>query len=150
MTDLEIPLEKDRHFRYRCFEILPGAISYCLFFTPLILSFINITIAAFFVIGYLLIYFVRSIGVDIRALQGFKTMALYKKLHWDQLLRELGEQQIDETVNITRPAWHYKNIERLNQNPTPVSDPDDIINVAMIATYNESYASLRTNPKLYS
>ncbi|HUD81438.1 MAG TPA: hypothetical protein VMR08_02310 [Patescibacteria group bacterium] len=142
MTDLEIPLEKDRHFRYRCFEILPGAISYCLFFTPLILSFINITIAAFFVIGYLLIYFVRSIGVDIRALQGFKTMALYKKLHWDQLLRELGEQQIDETVNITRPAWHYKNIERLKQNPTPVSDPDDIINVAMIATYNESYEVL--------
>src|ERR1039458_8007155 len=115
MTDIEIPLEKDRHFRYRCFEILPGAISYFLLFLPLILSFINITIAAFFVIGYLLIYFVRSIGVDIRALQGFKTMSLYKKLHWDQLLKELKEKQIDSAIHIFRPDWHYKNIERLKQ-----------------------------------
>jgi hypothetical protein len=147
MTDLEIPLEKDRHFRYRCFEALPGVLSYSLLFLPLILSFINITIAAFFVIGYLLIYFVRSIGVDIRALQGFRTMSLYKKLNWNQLLVELRDKRIDEQVDIIRPDWHQKNIERLKQTPTPVSNPDEILHVAMIATYNESREVLQLTLK---
>jgi hypothetical protein len=57
MTDLEIPYEKDRTRRYRFFEILPGALSWLVLFLPLILSFINVTAATFFILAYILIYF---------------------------------------------------------------------------------------------
>jgi hypothetical protein len=43
MTDLEIPHEEDRHFVYRFFEILPGALSWLMLFMPLILSLFSVT-----------------------------------------------------------------------------------------------------------
>jgi cellulose synthase/poly-beta-1,6-N-acetylglucosamine synthase-like glycosyltransferase len=137
MTDLEIPYEKDRHGWYRVFEIFPGAVTWTLLFMPLILSLINVTFAVIFIVAYLLIYFVRSVGVDIRALQGYRTMRIHQRLHWNQLLTEIETGIIDERVAIERPKWHFSNVARLVAQPTPVK-PSDVIQVAMVATYNES------------
>jgi hypothetical protein len=82
MTDLEIPFEKDRKGHYRFFEILPGFLSYFLLALPLILALINPTASVFFILLYLIIFFVRSLGYSIRAISGYFTMKHHMKLDW--------------------------------------------------------------------
>ena len=80
MTDLEIPFEKDRKGHYRFFEILPGSLSYFLIILPFILSIISATVAVFFALFYLLIFFVQSIAYASRAISGYFIMKKHLKL----------------------------------------------------------------------
>ena len=80
VKDIEIPYEKDRGRRYRFFEILPGATSWSVLILPFVLSTFVPKVVIFFIIAYLLLWFVKSIGMDVRAIQGYKKMELYKKL----------------------------------------------------------------------
>src|SRR5580658_9847492 len=107
MKDIEIPLEKDRKGHYRFFEMLPGVLSYSLLLLPLVLTFINVTIAVFFIIFYLLIFFVRSIGYSSRAIAGYITMKQHMKLDWDGLAEDIDKGQVTNK-DIKRPKWHYK------------------------------------------
>lgn len=135
MTDLEIPFKEQRNRRYRFFEILPGVLSWILLFVPLILSLINVTVAAVFVLGYLLINFTRSIAAATRALHGFSIMNKHKKLDWAQLNEELQTGKIPEQA--ARPKWHYDNLLRLSSVPTIIK-PDDVLHAIIVATYNEA------------
>jgi cellulose synthase/poly-beta-1,6-N-acetylglucosamine synthase-like glycosyltransferase len=136
MTDLEIPYEKDRHFTYRFFEILPGALSWLMLFMPLILSLFSVTAAAFFILGYILIYFTRSVAVDIRALAGYRAMRACMKLNWREMLSEVDTLELRGT-DITRPKWHYNNLIRLGLRDRVVR-PSEVMHALIIATYNES------------
>lgn len=136
MKNIEIPYEKDRSKRYRFYEILPGALSYGFLVLPIILSLINATVAAVFIIAFLLTNFARAIGISIRALQGNKLVETHKKTDWLQLLHEVQAGAVAPHAK-RRPQWHYDNIARLAKRPVVVQ-PDDIMHVAMIATYNES------------
>jgi cellulose synthase/poly-beta-1,6-N-acetylglucosamine synthase-like glycosyltransferase len=138
LVDIEIPYENERSKHYRFFEILPGAISWFLLALPLILSFINVSVAVFFIVGYLLIYVARSAGVDIRALQGYRRMQDYQRLDWNRLLTELEEGTVDKDITIERPKWHIENTEQHQNNANIFRKPSEIIHIAMIATYNES------------
>ena len=136
MTDIEIPFKEEKNARYRFFEILPGALSWTMLAMPFILSFINVTVAAFFVIGYLLIYFFRAVGISIRALQGHSQLQRTMKLDWRELLRELREGHAPaKRRNI--PKWHRQNLRRVQARPLAI-DPKELLQVAMIAMYNES------------
>jgi glycosyltransferase involved in cell wall biosynthesis len=135
MTDIEIPYKEDRGPLYRFFEILPGTLSWLMLFMPLILSLINVTVASVFILAYLLIFFVRSVGVNIRAFQGYKRMEEHKKLPWLDMLSELQSGKIDPHVK--RPSWHISNIGRLKIKPAIVM-PKDMVQVIMVATYNET------------
>lgn len=136
MTDIEIPYKEDRGKRYRFFEILPGALSWFMLFLPLILSLINVTVAALFVLVYLLINFTRAIAAAIRSLHGFKVMRTHQKLDWRQLVRELQAGEVADAAAI-RPKWHYDNLIRLQVQPMQVK-PDDVLHAVIIATYNEA------------
>jgi hypothetical protein len=136
MTDLEIPYEKDRHFKYRFFEILPGALTWLMLFMPLILSLISVTAAAFFILAYILIYFTRSVAVDVRALAGYRAMRKYMKLDWNALIVEVETLEVSD-ASVERPSWHYENILRLSMRD-PVIKPSEIMHAIIIATYNES------------
>src|SRR4051795_2961606 len=99
MSDLEIPFEKDRRGHYRFFEILPGALSYLLIILPVALTFVNVSLAVFFILFYLLIFFVRGLGYSLRAVSGYRTMKKHMKLDWNALSAEidagkLGKAQI--------------------------------------------------------
>lgn len=135
MTDIEIPFEQDRHFRYRFFEALPGLTTWFILCLPFLLSLINVTLAAFFILGYLLMWFVRSVGIDIRALQGFHTMNQHMKFDWQNMLKELESGEVDP--NADRPKWHFANVTRVREHPTKFK-PSELLHVAMVATYNES------------
>jgi cellulose synthase/poly-beta-1,6-N-acetylglucosamine synthase-like glycosyltransferase len=136
MKSIEIPYEKDRHGWYRFFEILPGVLSWSLLVLPLALSILNVTFAAFFILFYILIYFTRSIAVDIRALGGYKTMREHGKIDWNELIAEVEAGEVADP-QAKRPKWHYDNLLRMSVQP-PAVRPAEIIHAVIIATYNEA------------
>lgn len=137
MTDIEIPYEKDRHGHYRFFEILPGVLSWLLLFMPIILSYVNTTAAVVFILAYLLIYFVRSIGYSVASLRGYRTMKQHLKLNWKALVQDIENKSIGVGDGVHRPQWHKDNVERLNTSSNPYK-PSDLIHAVIIATVNES------------
>jgi len=136
MTDLEIPYEKDRHGHYRFFEILPGALSWSIVALPIVLSFINATLAVFFILAYLLIFFVRSVAYSIRAIEGYQEMKQQKSLDWNSLSAEIEAKKV-LPGGYKRPKWHLKNLQRLEIRKDPVP-PSEILHAVIIATVNES------------
>jgi cellulose synthase/poly-beta-1,6-N-acetylglucosamine synthase-like glycosyltransferase len=143
MTNIEIPYEHDRHGWYRFFEILPGAVSWLLLAAPIILSFVYVTInyqtvnvAVIFVLLYLIVYFVRSLGYSARALQGYFTMKKHLRLDWAGLLADV-EAGHPTDAHIDRPRWHQANLARHNSLADPVK-PRELVHAVIIATVNES------------
>ncbi len=136
MTDLEIPFVPDRGPRYRFFERLPGFITWSILILPLVLSQTAPTLCVILIIAYLLLWFVKSVGLSVRAVQGYHTMQTHMKLPWGQMLDELGDRKPRQPSKHI-PTWHYANIRRL-QEKAPVVEPDDIIHAVIIATWNES------------
>jgi hypothetical protein len=136
MKDLEIPFEKDRSRRYRFFEILPGTLSYFMLVLPVILSFINVTLAALFILIYLLINFVRGIAGAIRSLHGYHVMQQHQKLPWSQMLKELEAGKVPEH-NVKRPKWHLDVLLRSQVQPL-FMPPSQVIHAVIIATVKET------------
>src|SRR6266540_5018740 len=136
MTDIEIPYAKDRGPRYRFFEILPGVLSWTALFLPLVLSLINVTVAAIFVLIYLLINFTRAVAAAVRALHGYSVLRKHQKLDWTQLNAELQAGEVADAQAI-RPRWHYDNLLRLSVQPMQIK-PDEVLHAVIVATYNEA------------
>jgi hypothetical protein len=136
MTDIEIPYEKDRRGWYRFFEILPGSLSWLVLLLPLILSFINVTLAVVFILAYLLVYFVRSLAYSARALSGYRTMKQHIRLNWAGLLEDVqaGHATADK---FKRPRWHQENLKRVKSYETIIK-PSELMHAVVIATVNES------------
>jgi hypothetical protein len=148
MTDLEIPFETDRRGHYRFFEILPGALSWTLLFMPLILSIINVTAAVFFVLGYLLIFFARSMAYSVRAIAGYRVMKQHMKLDWNSLCADIEAavgplNDSDVAINTTNfpdniaPKWHLDNLRRRHERGQTLH-PSQLLQAVIIATVNES------------
>lgn len=135
MTDIEIPLEKDRKGHYRFFEILPGALSWTFLALPFILSYFNVRLAAFFVLVYLLINFVRAMAGAMRALHGYYTMRSHQRMPWAEMINELESGNIHHSSK--RPKWHQKVVNRLSERPLFVQ-PKEVIQAVIVATYKES------------
>lgn len=137
MTDIEIPFEKDRKGHYRFFEILPGALSWSLLLLPLVLSFINITLAVFFILFYLLVFFVRALGYSARAIEGYQHMKRHMKLDWNALAADIEAGEVVGSSKIVRPKWHYKNLKLLHTRDIDLR-PSELQHAVIIATVNES------------
>lgn len=136
MTDIEIPLAGEKKLHYRLFEILPGALSWSILVAPFALSLIGATWAALFIIAFLLVWFVRAMGLAARVLQGWKTIKKHTAYDWQKMLDEL-ENLTPKGHSTSLPKWHYDNIERLKKHPTPLK-PSDIVHAVIVATHNES------------
>lgn len=131
----EIPYEKDRHGHYRFFEILPGMLSYFMVLLPILLSLINVTLAAVFILVYLLINFARGVAGAVRALHGYYVMRQHQKLPWSQMLRELEDGQVSPQAK--RPKWHVDALLRKQVRPL-MMPPSEVVHAIIIATYKES------------
>jgi hypothetical protein len=136
MTDLEIPLEQDRHGHYRFFEILPGALSWGLLVLPLLLALINVTAAVLFVLLYLLIFFVRALAYAARAIDGYRIMKKHMKLDWNELCADIDRGEPGGRA-VTRPRWHYKNLCLLPTREYQFT-PGQLTHAVIVATVNES------------
>jgi cellulose synthase/poly-beta-1,6-N-acetylglucosamine synthase-like glycosyltransferase len=136
MTDIEIPLAKDRSKRYRFFEILPGFLSWSILIAPFVMSIVSPRITALIIICFFLIWFVRAIGLNIRVLQGWSNMQKHKKYDWVKMLEEI-EDLDPRGRSQALPKWHYENIDRLKRSPTPIK-PSEVVHAVFVAAYNES------------
>jgi cellulose synthase/poly-beta-1,6-N-acetylglucosamine synthase-like glycosyltransferase len=137
MRSIEIPQPQDRDWRYRLFEILPGALTWLILFSPVILSMISPKIAAYFIFAYLILWFVRAIGLNVRSLQGWQTLNEHKKAPWEKLNQDL-EELVIKTKNV--PKWHETNLARVKQYMLHNRiKPSEVIHAVIIAAYNESF-----------
>lgn len=134
--DIEIPYVKDRGRRYRFFEMLPGLLTWSIIIFPFALSQISPHATVFFIIAYMLMYFMRSVGLNLRGVQGFRRLEKYQKLPWDTLLAELQTGKVSQPSKQI-PSWHYETVRRLQETPALVA-PDDQLHAIIVATYNEA------------
>ena len=141
MRSLEIPHPDERDWRYRAFEILPGALSWTILALPVILSLISPRLAAYFLIVYILVWFVRAIGLDIRSLQGWRVMNQHKNAPWQKLNRDLEDLRVRVHE---APKWHAKNLGRVEKYIGQRRiKPSEVYQAVIVAFYNESEDTLR-------
>jgi hypothetical protein len=136
MRSIEIPQPNERDRKYRAFEILPGALTWTILLLPAILGIISARLTAYFVIAYLLLWFVRTIGLTIRSIQGWKQMNVQRGLPWGSLNHDI-ESLLPETKDA--PKWHHRNLERIEEYMLNSRvKPSEVIHAVIIATWNES------------
>ncbi len=137
MNQIEIPLQSEKDWRYRLFEILPGFLSWSILALPFVLSLINTRLIIFFIVCYFIIWFMRAIGLNLRVIQGFRTMKQHEKLPWNTLLEELENGEVAHGE--PRPKWHFNNLQRLSVTTDRIL-PSEVIHAIIIPSYNESRA----------
>lgn len=93
-------------------------------------------VAVVFILSYLLIFFVRSVGSTLRAIGGYRAMKHHLTLDWLELLTDLEAGQATKSTTI-RPLWHYENMTRIRTFTDPLK-PSDVYHVVIIATVNET------------
>ena len=150
MTDIEIPLGK-RTKLYRFFEILPGAISIGAIALLIILSFLSPLAASLYILFLVLLTFVRAITTAYRTIQGRLAMQKTVSVDWKTRLDDLSHPKaaLKKYANLTNAEIkrNYKlrdHIARLHNlaNSDGYPKPRQILNVVMVALYNEKYEVL--------
>lgn len=136
MKNIEIPYAEDRGKRYRFFEMLPGMITWSLLALPFVLSAINPRLSIIFILGYIMLWFAKAIGLNIRAIQGYRLLMQHQKLPWSELLEDMRLGEVRKHNQVI-PSWHKDTLDRLRDTPSPI-DPDNILHAIMIAAYNET------------
>lgn len=144
MTDIEIPLGK-RTAKYRFYEMLPALLSYGLVLLPVVLSMISPLLAAIFIIGFIIMFFVKAIGMAYRTIQGYNFLERARKLDWRARLNDFEDPQsaIDRyQKHPVHKEWkgiqHLEALQHIVANPTSYFKPSEAYNAVIIATYNES------------
>ena len=139
MTDLEIPLGKRTKF-YRFFEMLPAILSYLIILLPILLSFISPIYGATFIIIFIIIWFVKTIGMSYRTIQGYNTLQRAQKIDWKGRLHDLEDPAQALREGLYKSSWrhevHQHNLEQLEATVN-ARKPSDIYNAVIVATYNE-------------
>ena len=135
MRSIEIPQPDERDWRYRALEILPGALTWTILSLPIILSLINAKLAAYFVITFLLIWFVRALAIAARSIQGWNRMDEHQNLAWQKLNDDL---EILEANAKNAPKWHARNLARVEKYITHSRiKPSEIYHGVFVAIWNE-------------
>lgn len=136
MKDIEIPLKEERGARYKFFEKLPGILTWSILILPFVLSLFAANIVALLIIAYFLIWLARAMGLNVRVIQGWRTMKQHEMLNWPKMLAQLENPQNNIQKTKDLPKWHFNNLERIAE--TEVVDPNEVYHAVIIATYNES------------
>lgn len=144
-TDIEIPQPNERTSFYRFFEMLPGILSWTILISPFILSLLSPSLIAYFVITYVIVWFFKGIGMNVRVMQGWSTMQKHMAMDWSALLTDLNKAlvQKDPHGDSATHSWHTNNLRRLAEGGAALPYAvDDIIHAVIVATYNESRETL--------
>ncbi len=134
MKNIEIPYVRQRGRRYRFFEILPGTLSWFFLSLPLILSLISTRVTMVFIVAYLLLWFTKAVGLNVRSLQGFRTIDTHSKLPWQRMMDDLTGGTVENRGSL--PGWHHTNVEKTKNGN--FAKPKQIIHALIIASYNET------------
>jgi hypothetical protein len=87
-------------------------------------------------VAYLLLWFIRAVGLDIRSLQGWRVLNEHKKLPWRNLNKDLEKLEVT-TPN--PPKWHSRNLARVEKYiGVNRIKPSQVYHAVIIAFWNES------------
>jgi cellulose synthase/poly-beta-1,6-N-acetylglucosamine synthase-like glycosyltransferase len=140
MTDIEIPFNQDKDRWYRFWEIVPGAISWTILLMPFVLSVLNPTLFAVFIIAYLILWFFKGLAMSVRSIQGYRMLSRQQSLNWQLLIDDLEAGELVHPHG-KNPKWHTRNVARLSEYPL-FCKPSQVYHAIIIATYNESRETL--------
>lgn len=129
----DIPRQSEKGLSYRLFEILPGFLSWTALSLPFIIAFLNVGVAAVIMIAYLILWFVKSVALNVRAMQGWRLFEQHVKVDWVSLTKDVI--QPDKTKNW--PSWHKNNLRRISAYPNGIN-AEEIVHAVIIATWNEA------------
>jgi len=145
MRNIEIPYAQDRGRWYRFWEIVPGFLSWTILLMPFILSILNPTFFAIFIIAYLLIWFFKGIAMSLRSVQGYRMLSTQQSLNWQLVIDDLEAGEIVHPHG-KNPKWHVQNMARIKEYPL-FCNPSEVYHAIIIATYNESRETLEPTLK---
>jgi hypothetical protein len=144
MNDIEIPLGK-RTLRYRLFEMLPAITTYIFILLPIVLSLINVLWAAVFIVGFIISFFVKAIGMAYRTIQGYAQLSKASKINWHERLLDLEdpEKALQKySTALIKKEWslsrHISNLQQIAADRAKCPLPSNTYNVVIVAEYLES------------
>lgn len=140
MKNIEIPLVKERDWLYRIFEMAPGVLTWSTLALPVVLSFFAPTLAAYFIVAYLLMWFFKTLFMNIRMAQGYRRLQQSTAIDWYAHAQELDnpDEAFERYPESISPAWHYRNMVRHRARIGDRARLDEIYHAIIIAVYNES------------
>lgn len=141
MRSIEIPLVSERGKLYRFFEMIPGILSWLVLLIPVVLSILNPLWAAFFILAYLLIWFIKALVLNVRMFQGYRRLNQSMAYDWIGMLKQLNnpDKAFAKYEDGISPKWHYKNlINQKSRNNTEIIYLDGVYQTVFIAVYNET------------
>jgi cellulose synthase/poly-beta-1,6-N-acetylglucosamine synthase-like glycosyltransferase len=92
-------------------------------------------LTAYLLVAYLLLWFMRAIGLDVRSIQGWRIMKEHMSLPWQEMLVDL--ENLTPTVK-PAPDWHARNLARVTKNIANTRRlPSNVYHAVIIAFWNE-------------
>ncbi len=157
--DNEIPRGKRRPY-YRFWEMVPAFLSYGMILLLVILSMIDPTYGAIYILLIAVTFIIRALLVARDIVRGHAALKTARRVDWDKRLADLENASASvaqfesdgQSANLTklikrvdrgRPDdIHLENLHFMLTAPEQFPRPSEVLNVAIIATYNESFEVL--------
>ena len=164
------PKYLDQHWFIRLLEILPGAVTWLTLLSPIVLSFVQPILVAYFIIAYDLYWMVKSFRLSVNLIRGYRRLHLAQSIDWNGRLmglRDLNKEivQNQHKIDLMRKehpslgGWFYTGdkkvgvsyemltnerdrLAKLGARSEHIMDPNDIYHAVILATYNESLDTL--------
>lgn len=121
--NIEIPQGK-RTFKYRFFEILPGALSYILVALLFLLSWISPILGSIYLLLMVTATLVKAVAVAVRTMQGYKIVEKAERVDWAR-----------RCIDLTKPHETYELLH--NQNLTTYDFDQHVYNLKTVAAAPE-------------
>lgn len=157
----------DRRWFQRLLEILPGTISWLMLIAPIPISIMNPIAVAYFIIAFDLYWMMKSFRLSANLIRGYRRLHLAQTVNWNDRLTWLkdpnkhlvrvSEELSALTTKYPRLKWaawsvggveirtryrelkeEKKILNELSAHQRLLLNPDQIYNVVILATYNES------------
>lgn len=160
IESLEIPLGK-RTPKYRFFEILPGFVSYMMIILLFVISLINPTWGAIYLLAIITATLVKAVGVAFRTVQGYNIVKRAEKVDWHQRLVDLAtpHESYERLHGKKNGAYdyerHMENLRMLaagkdvtvgsnkwDKMQIEFPDPEEIYHAVIMVAYNEGMETL--------
>lgn len=119
---------------YRLFEILPGALTWIILISPIVLAYKYPRPVAIFITLYVLLWFLRSMKLSIFLISAYRTYRKFEKYDWIRLLKFF-----DNNPPYARGNFEHDIIRQINflKSAGKFKQWTDIYHVVIIATYKE-------------
>jgi len=144
MVDLDIPVGK-RTLQYRLFEMLSAFLSYGALALLVILSLINPTLAAIYLLIVIATMIVKAIGIAFRTIQGHNRLDAAQKVDWSSRLSDLEDPRSSyggvhqDTSKSFGSFAHLENLRLMAADPNVFPRPSQLYNAIIVPSYNEPY-----------